>query len=393
MTTKRILVVMGTRPEVIKMAPVVNALKSRTARCDVKTCVTGQHREMLDDFVAFFRIPVDYDLHAMKKGQTLAELTATLVRKLDGVMEDFRPHVALVQGDTTSAFAGALAANYRQVQVGHVEAGLRTGNKFAPFPEELNRSLIGVLADHHFAPTERAREALLREGVDPARILVTGNTVVDALMEIVERLQSDPPPLGAIEQVVASGRKIVLITGHRRENFGRGFENICLAIRTLAGDFADCSFIYPVHMNPHVQQPVFQLLSGLANVHLVPPMGYFAFVRLMTASCLILTDSGGIQEEAPSLGKPVVVMRDVTERPEAVGAGCAILVGSEKEGIVREVSRLLASRADRERMRSGRNPFGDGRAALRIADYLERLPPHPALSPAGGGEGGVDRQQ
>ena len=328
---------------------------------------------MVDQSIEFLNINADYDLNIMTKDQTLSELTAVIVKKLCDVLEDFRPHIVLVQGDTTTAFVSALVGNYYRVQVGHIEAGLRTYDKHAPFPEELNRCLVGVLADYHFAPTVRAKQALLREGIDESKILVTGNTVVDAILHILEKIKLSPPSLGELESIVSNGRRNVLITGHRRENFGKGFESICMAIRLLAQEFDDFNFIYPVHLNPNVQRPVFNILGNLPNVHLVSPIGYAPFVRLMSLSHIILTDSGGIQEEAPSLGKPVLVMRDVTERPEATEAGTAILVGADKDRIVREASNLLTDTAALNRMGKINNPYGDGRAARRIADYLERL--------------------
>jgi len=373
MKRKKVLVVVGTRPEIIKMGPVIHELCGRPSFFYTKVCLTGQHREMVDQSIEFLNINADYDLNIMTKDQTLSELTAVIVKKLCDVLEDFRPHIVLVQGDTTTAFVSALVGNYYRVQVGHIEAGLRTYDKHAPFPEELNRCLVGVLADYHFAPTVRAKQALLREGIDESKILVTGNTVVDAILHILEKIKLSPPSLGELESIVSNGRRNVLITGHRRENFGKGFESICMAIRLLAQEFDDFNFIYPVHLNPNVQRPVFNILGNLPNVHLVSPIGYAPFVRLMSLSHIILTDSGGIQEEAPSLGKPVLVMRDVTERPEATEAGTAILVGADKDRIVREASNLLTDTAALNRMGKINNPYGDGRAARRIADYLERL--------------------
>jgi UDP-N-acetylglucosamine 2-epimerase (non-hydrolysing) len=373
MKKKKVLVVVGTRPEIIKMAPVIHNLVEREDTFNTKVCLTGQHREMLYQSIEFFDINVDYNLNVMRKGQTLSQLTAALVKNLTDVLEDFKPHIILVQGDTTSAFVGALVGNYHRIQVGHVEAGLRTYNKNAPFPEETNRCLITVLTDRHFAPTLRAKQALITEGVDESKVIVSGNTVVDALFQTIEKIKVSPPLLGEIEPIVSNGHTIVLITGHRRENFGKGFENICMAVQSLAEDFRNCNFIYPVHLNPKVQRPVFKILGDVPNVHLVPPMGYVPFVRLMSASHMILTDSGGIQEEAPSLGKPVLVMRDATERPEAIEAGTAILVGVDKHKIVREASRLLTDDAAWEAMSKVNNPYGDGKAAVRIVDCLESL--------------------
>jgi len=316
---------------------------------------------------------VDYDLNIMEENQNLPHLTAKMLEKLQEVVEGFKPHIILVQGDTTTAFIGALAGYYHQVQVGHVEAGLRTYEKYAPFPEEMNRRLVGVLADHHFAPTERAKLALLNEGVNKTKILITGNTVVDTLLLTLEKIKKSQPSLGDLEPIISNDRKIVLITGHRRENFGEGFKNICEAIRSLSKMFPEISFIYPVHLNPNVQKPVHQILGKISNVHLVPPISYVPFVRLMNSAHIILTDSGGIQEEAPSLGKPVLVMREVTERPEGVKAGTAILVGTNKNNIIKETSRLINDDAAWNAMSRTSNPYGDGNAALRIITYLENL--------------------
>ncbi len=357
------------------MAPVVHELRSRHHIFDVRVCLTGQHREMLSQVVEFFDIPKHYDLQLMKPGQSLPQITAALVTHLNTVLEDFSPNLVIVQGDTTSAFIGALAGYYRQTLVGHVEAGLRTDNKYAPFPEEMNRRLTGVLADYHFAPTEGARQALIREGVQSSVIVVTGNTVIDALHFTLSKIDRDPPPMGELEEIVTSGRKIVLVTGHRRENFGHGFMNICNAIRNLAIEFPETDIVYPVHLNPNVQQPVYSVLGGLANVHLVAPLPYVPFVRMMKSAHIILTDSGGIQEEAPTLGKPVLVMRESTERPEAIQAGSARLVGTDKEKIFNEAATLLRDHSAWEAMSRVSNPFGDGQAAKRIADFLEMHAP------------------
>lgn len=370
---KKVLVIIGTRPEAIKMAPVINALNQRSDLFQTRVCLTAQHREMLDQVVGHFNLSVDYDLDIMKKEQTLPQLTASITKALDPVMDDSSSDIILVQGDTTTAFVGALVGYYHQIQVGHVEAGLRTQNKFAPFPEEMNRRLVATLADHHFAPTERAKHALLNEGIDEERILVSGNTVVDALLLTLDILQKSRSPLTDMEPILSDGRKMVLITGHRRENFGRGFKNICEALRELAQRFRECHFVYPVHLNPNVQDPVFRILSGMNNIHLIPPVSYLPFVWLMNVAHIILTDSGGIQEEAPSLGKPVLVMRKSTERPEAVEAGTARLVGANRKKIVEEVSRLLTDEQAWESMSKLRNPYGDGKAAGRIVAYLENL--------------------
>ena len=369
---KKVLVVFGTRPEAIKLAPVIHELKAHPSKFNVAACTTGQHKEMLYQVCDYFDLTLDYDLKLMIKGQTLSGLTAALALKLPEVISEFRPDIILVQGDTTSAFVGALSGYYHQVEVGHVEAGLRSDNKFAPFPEEMNRRLAGVLTDHHFPPTERAKNMLLNEGVEESRILVTGNTVIDALHYTLEKIKNSPPSLGSLEEIITNGNKKVLITGHRRENFGEGFSNICQAIRELAHRFKTVDFIYPVHLNPNVQKPVYETLGNLDNVFLVPPMNYLSFVRLLNEAHLVLTDSGGIQEEAPSLGKPVLVMREVTERQEAVEAGTAILVGTDKDKIINESSRLLNDNEAWNTMSRRDNPFGDGNAAQRIADYLLR---------------------
>ena len=370
---KKILIIIGTRPEIIKMIPVIQALQRKSKIFTTRVCLTGQHREMSDQLIEYFKIQTDYDLNIMEENQNLPHLTAKMLEKLRVVIEDFGPQIILVQGDTTTAFIGALAGYYQRVQVGHVEAGLRTYEKYSPFPEEMNRRLVGVLADHHFAPTERAKKALLGEGIKESNIVVTGNTVIDTLLLTQEKIKDSPPQLGELEPIISNGRKIVLITGHRRENFGEGFKNICEAIKSLSQIFSDTSFIYPVHLNPNVQKPVYQILGKLSNVHLIPPMNYVPFVRLMSLSHIILTDSGGIQEEAPSLGKPVLVMREVTERPEAVEAGTAILVGPDRTKIVQEVSRLMTDDRAWIAMSHISNPYGDGNAAIRIINYLETV--------------------
>jgi UDP-N-acetylglucosamine 2-epimerase (non-hydrolysing) len=370
---KKILILMGTRPEAIKLAPVFYALKEKNHFFETRICLTGQHQEMLHQAIQHFEITPDYDMKLMKKGQTLFELTASLVSNLDRVLNTCKPDMILVQGDTTTAFVGGLAGYYKQIQVGHVEAGLRTTDKFAPFPEEMNRRLVSVLADHHFAPTHRAKKALLKEGVRESAIIVTGNTVIDALIFTLKKVSEKLPHIPGLEDILVTGRKIVLITGHRRENFGEEFNNICGAIQTLSVEFRDVVFIYPVHLNPNVQGPVYSMLGALPNVYLLPPLGYLPFVRLMSASHIILTDSGGIQEEAPSLGKPVLVMRETTERPEAVDSGTAILVGTKKEEIIEEASRLLTDEIAWEIMSKTENPFGDGKSAHRIVEYIERI--------------------
>jgi UDP-N-acetylglucosamine 2-epimerase (non-hydrolysing) len=376
--TKTVDVFMGTRPEAIKMAPVVAALKRHGGlRCRVVG--TGQHREMFHQIAGELGFTVDVDLDTMQPNQTLAGLTARLMQKIDGWLEGSHPELALVQGDTTTVFVAALACFYRQIPIGHVEAGLRTPSILAPFPEELNRRLASRMVSLHFAPTRSAEAALLREGVAAEDIEVTGNTVVDTLfMELSRQAESDVRASieGSLAAAIApdwATRPFVLITGHRRESFGEGFEQICRAIRTLALRFPGYRFVYPVHLNPNVQRPVKRLLKGIANVALISPQGYRNFVALMTRCKLILTDSGGVQEEAPSLGKPVLVMRDTTERPEGVEAGTALLVGAAETNIVENTIRLLEDSSAYDAMANAVNPYGDGHAAERIVARIERF--------------------
>jgi UDP-N-acetylglucosamine 2-epimerase (non-hydrolysing) len=368
---KTALVVFGTRPEAIKMAPLVAALR-RDDRIRVKVCVTAQHREMLDQVLSLFQIVPDHDLDLMRDRQSLSEVTSSIILRLEAVLQSVRPDVVLVHGDTTTAMASALAAYYARVPVAHVEAGLRTSNIYAPWPEEMNRRMVGRLAKLHFAPTELARANLMREGIDTADIFVTGNTVIDALLEVVGRLEREP---GLEAQALGQSapideeRRIILVTGHRRENFGPGFENICCAIATIA-QRPDVSVVYPVHLNPHVREPVHRLLGGVPNVHLIAPLDYLPFTALMRKSYFVLTDSGGIQEEAPALGKPVLVMRENTERPEAVTAGTVRLVGTATETIVDACRELLDDPVVYASMSAASNPYGDGRASARIVDAL-----------------------
>lgn len=368
----KVLTVFGTRPEAIKMAPVVRAL----AACEgiePRVCVTGQHRQMLDQVLSLFDIAPDFDLNIMKPGQDLSSITADVLAGMKPVLAAFQPDFVLVHGDTSTTFAAALASYYARVSVGHVEAGLRTGNLYSPWPEEGNRRLTGALTRLHFAPTERARDNLLQENIDPATILVTGNTVIDALLDVKQRIETD-----AVLAADLAGRfaylpadcRMVLITGHRRENFGDGFERICEAIALLARRHPDVHFVYPVHLNPNVQDPVKRLLSGVDNIHLIAPLDYLPFVYLMMRSTLVLTDSGGVQEEAPSLGKPVLLMRDTTERPEALAAGTVRLVGTDVQALCGQVSLLLNDAQEYERMAFAHNPYGDGLASGRIAQAL-----------------------
>jgi UDP-N-acetylglucosamine 2-epimerase (non-hydrolysing) len=372
MTKKRILSVFGTRPEAIKMAPLVHAL-ANDPRFDAKVCVTAQHREMLDQVLDLFEITPDYDLNLMKPGQTLNDITARILLELKPVLQEFKPDVVLVHGDTATTFAASLAAYYEQISVGHVEAGLRTGNIYSPWPEEGNRKLAGAIADLHFAPTEKSRQNLLAENVDPNKIIVTGNTVIDALHDVIKKLESNLELKSILEDVfdfLDNNKRIVLITGHRRESFGGGFERICEAIAKLAKAFPNVEFVYPMHLNPNVREPVNKLLADLNNVFLIEPLDYLPFVYLMHKAYVLLTDSGGIQEEAPSLGKPVLVMRDTTERPEAVIAGTVKLVGTNVEIIVNELSELLLSEAAYKVMSVAHNPYGDGHACQKIIDKL-----------------------
>ncbi len=353
------------------MAPVVHELRNAGA-VETKVCVTAQHRHMLDQVLALFAIKPDFDLDLMKPDQNLADLTASVLCGMRNLYHQWRPDLVLVQGDTTTTFAASLAAFYENIPVGHVEAGLRTGNRFAPWPEEINRCLTGILCQYHFAPTESARRNLLAEGVSPLSIAVTGNTVIDALRQIVCRLQTDQQLALSLQQRFAyldSSRRLILVTGHRRENFGAGFENICLALRTLA-ERDDVEIVYPVHLNPNVQGPVHRVLGGVNNIHLIEPQEYLPFAFLMQRSYLIITDSGGIQEEAPFLGKPVLLMRDTTERPEAVEAGTVRLVGTQVEKILGEANRLLDNREAYLAMAKTSNPFGDGFAARKIVEFL-----------------------
>ena len=370
MAKRKVMVVFGTRPEAIKMAPVVKALRQRQALECIVT-VTAQHREMLDQVLHLFRIRPDYDLDLMRPGQSLTEIT---VRALDGlrkVLEDDRPELLLVHGDTTTTFVAALAAFYSRIPVGHVEAGLRTGNKYSPYPEEMNRKLTGALADLHFAPTATARENLLREGVAPPRIYVTGNTVIDALLATVTPDYAFPE--AEVQEILTSetGRRMIMVTTHRRENLGEPMRQIYRALQTVLAEFPDSYVVFPVHKNPQVRQVVNEVLGDHPRVHLIEPLDYQPFVNLMARAYLVLTDSGGIQEEAPSLGKPVLVVRDTTERPEAVAAGTVVLAGTTYDGVVGHLRRLLGDSAAYNQMAAAVNPYGDGQAARRIADIIE----------------------
>lgn len=370
---KKILIIFGTRPEAIKMAPVIKELQKYPDQFETQVCVTAQHRQMLDQVLELFKIFPDYDLDIMKPGQTLTDVTCNVLKGLAPVLNDFRPDLVLVHGDTTTTMASSLAAYYQKIDVGHVEAGLRTDNIYSPWPEEVNRRLAGVITRFHFAPTERSRENLLREGVSNEKILVTGNTVIDALLNVVEKVRNNDVlqnDMAARFSFLNPCKRLILVTGHRRENFGDGFENICQALKEISASNNDVQIVYPVHLNPNVQEPVHRILSDCPSVHLIKPQDYLPFVYLMDRSYMIITDSGGVQEEAPSLGKPVLVMRDVTERPEAVTAGTVKLVGTSWIQIVENTSKLLSDKATFLNMMHAHNPYGDGQASIRISDFL-----------------------
>lgn len=381
---KKIMLVFGTRPEAIKMAPLVKALQEEKSDFETVVCVTGQHREMLDQVLRIFEIVPAYDLNIMKQGQDLYDVTARVLQGMREVLKEVQPDVVLVHGDTTTSMAAALAAFYQQIPVGHVEAGLRTHNLYSPWPEELNRQVTGRIAAYDFAPTPLSKLNLQQENVSAERITVTGNTVIDALYWVVDKIKKDKRLDAQLEQELLQagydvrrlegGRRLVLITGHRRENFGEGFRAICQAIQALTRKYPNVDFIYPMHLNPNVRKPIHEVfgtkLSGLGNLFFIEPLEYLSFVYLMEKSFLVLTDSGGIQEEAPGLGKPVLVMRDTTERPEAVEAGTVRLVGTDYEKIVSETSLLLDDAAHYNRMSQAVNPYGDGRACRRIVEAL-----------------------
>jgi UDP-N-acetylglucosamine 2-epimerase (non-hydrolysing) len=368
----KILVVFGTRPEAIKMAPVVRRLQN-TPGIDAKVCVTAQHRQMLDQVLDLFKITPDYDLDIMQPGQDLTDITARILLALRDILRNGAYDRLLVHGDTTTTMAAALAAFYEKVPVGHVEAGLRTGDIYAPWPEEMNRSIVGRIATRHYAPTETARASLLAENVPDSSILVTGNTVIDALQDVVAQFDADPglhAQMAARFPFLSSGKRMVLVTGHRRENFGAGFERICHALRDIS-EKGNVQVVYPVHLNPNVQEPVNRILGAAANVHLIDPQDYLPFVWLMRQAHIVITDSGGVQEEAPSLGKPVLVMRETTERPEAVDAGTVLLVGTDAAKLTKAALDLLNNADTYEAMARALNPYGDGRAAERIAASLQ----------------------
>lgn len=367
------LIVFGTRPEAIKMAPLVKEfLKHPTL--DVKVCVTAQHREMLDQVLAFFDIVPDYDLDLMKQGQNLYSLTSDIISEMKPILEEYQPDYVYVHGDTTTSMAVGIASFYSGAKLCHVEAGLRTHNKRSPFPEEINRQLTSRIADFHFAPTVQSRQNLLDENIQDYSILVTGNTVIDALLESSKKISvMENEEIEHLKSIIDTTKRLILVTGHRRENHGQGFISICEALKKIAVTHADVQIIYPVHLNPNVKGPVFEILSGISNIHLIEPSAYPAFVWLMNQSYLIITDSGGVQEEAPSLGKPVLVMRDTTERPEAVEAGTVILVGTDKEKIYDECSALLNDSSRYKEMSALHNPYGDGKACERIVNFIKNI--------------------
>lgn len=381
---KKIMLVFGTRPEAIKMAPLVKEFQKRPNEFQTIVCVTGQHREMLDQVLHIFEITPDYDLNIMKQGQDLYDVTARVLLGIRDVLKEAKPDVVLVHGDTTTSTAAALAAFYQQIPVGHVEAGLRTHNIYSPWPEEMNRQLTGRLATYHFAPTPLSRQNLLSEGVQESHITVTGNTVIDALYMVVDKIKRDKALDAELEKLLkqsgydvnrlSAGKKLVLITGHRRENFGDGFISMCRAIKALTEKYPEVDFVYPMHLNPNVRKPIHKVfgedLSGLGNMFFIEPLEYLSFVYLMEKSTIVLTDSGGIQEEAPGLGKPVLVMRDTTERPEALEAGTVKLVGTDYDKIIKEVSALIENREYYDKMSKAVNPYGDGLSSNRIVKYL-----------------------
>lgn len=373
---KKVLLIFGTRPEAIKMAPLVKAFEEDNL-IESKVCVTAQHREMLDQVLEMFNIKPDYDLNIMKPGQDLFDVTSNVLSGLKDVLKDFSPDVVLVHGDTTTTSSASLASFYCKIKVGHVEAGLRTGDIYSPWPEEANRQITGVLANYHFAPTTTSQKNLLKENKNPADIIVTGNTVIDALFLALDKIENNQELKNKIinsinlQYKLKDDKKIILVTGHRRENFGEGFINICEALKTIATNNLNIDIVYPVHLNPNVQKPVREILSNTSNVYLIDPLQYEQFIYMMNKSYFIITDSGGVQEEAPSLGKPVLVMRDTTERPEAVEAGTVKLVGTNKEIIIKEAQKLLDDKNEYEKMSKAHNPYGDGKACERIVNFIK----------------------
>lgn len=370
------LIIFGTRPEAIKMAPLVKAFKDQIEKHTTKVCVTSQHREMLDQVLDFFEITPDYDMDLMKPNQNLYSLTADIITGLKPILEDFKPDFVFVHGDTTTTMAASIAAFYSGAKVCHIEAGLRTFNKRSPFPEEVNRSVAGRISDYHFAPTETSKQNLLNENIKNDTVVITGNTVIDALHFSFNKVNSPGyfnHEIENLKSILDSKKKLILVTGHRRENHGEGFINICNALKQIASENKSCQIIYPVHLNPNVQEPVYKLLTGINNIQLIDPLSYPAFVWLMGKSYLIITDSGGVQEEAPSLGKPVLVMRNNTERPEAIDAGTVILVGTDTSKIIEKTKELLEDKTKYTEMSLLHNPYGDGKACKRIVDFISNL--------------------
>jgi UDP-N-acetylglucosamine 2-epimerase (non-hydrolysing) len=377
---KKILLVFGTRPEAIKMAPLVKEFQKDTINFEIKICVTAQHREMLDQVLKLFEITPDYDLNLMKPGQDLYDITSNVLLGMKDVLSDFKPDVVLVHGDTTTTSATSLSAFYQQIEIGHVEAGLRTGDLLSPWPEEANRQITGVLANYHFTPTTTSQENLLKENKDFQSVIVTGNTVIDALFLALEKIHNNKKieiqiinQLSELNYKIVDGKKIILVTGHRRENHGQGFINICEALKVIAEKNPEFDIVYPVHLNPNVQKPVKEILSDIKNVYLIEPLQYEQFIYLMDKSYFIITDSGGVQEEAPSLGKPVLVMRDTTERPEALEAGTVKLVGTDTQLIIKEAQKLINNAYEYEKMSKAHNPYGDGKSCSRIVEFLKNV--------------------
>ena len=377
MIKRKILIVFGTRPEAIKMALLIKEFQ-KYAEFEVKVCVTAQHRQMLDQVLEFFEIKPDFDLNLMKQGQDLYDITSGVLLGMRDVFSKYSPDIVFVHGDTTTTYAVSLAAYYQKIDVAHVEAGLRTRNIYSPFPEEINRQMTGLIAKYHFAPTADARDNLLKEGKDPKNIIVSGNTVIDALLWTIDKIENNELLKNKILSFInskykLSDRKFILVTGHRRENFGEGFVNICEALREIALKNENIDIVYPVHLNPNVRKPVGEILSGISNIFLIDPLEYDSFVYLMSKSYMIVTDSGGIQEEAPSLCKPVLVIRETTERPEGIRAGCVKLIGTKRENIIKEVQILLNLKDEYDKMSKSASPYGDGKACKKILEFLKGI--------------------
>ncbi len=371
---KKVLIIFGTRPEAIKMCPLINQFKRHSSHFNLKVCVTAQHREMLDQVLNFFKIIPDYDLNLMKPGQNLYMLTSSIIESMKVVLDDFKPNFVFVHGDTTTTMAASIASFYSGAKVCHIEAGLRTFNKYSPFPEEINRQVTSRISEYHFAPTEKSKFNLLKENIDSNSILVTGNTVIDALLQSIDKIKKNKnSTINYLEKKIDNCNEIILVTGHRRENHGLGFENICKALKKISIIKPNVKIIYPVHLNPKVKDPVNKYLGNLENILLIEPLDYQSFIWLMDRSKIIITDSGGVQEEAPSLGKPVLVLRDITERPEAVDAGTVILVGTDENLIIKETIDLLENKERFEKMSKLHNPYGDGKASERIVKFLKEL--------------------